>query len=49
MYKDHTFRLVITAILPQHGCIFRGEEVSRFTQWLGQFPVGADYFYPDLA
>ncbi|HMX92911.1 MAG TPA: hypothetical protein PLY42_16190, partial [Nitrospira sp.] len=41
--------LPITAILPQHGCIFRGDEVSRFTQWLGKLPVGADYFYPDLA
>lgn len=41
--------LPITAILPQHGCIFRGEEVSRFTQWLSKLPVGADYFYPDVA
>lgn len=39
----------IHAILPQHGCIFRGEEVSRFFQWLATLPVGADYLYPNVA
>ncbi len=42
-------KLPITAILPQHGCIFRGDEVSRFMQWLGRLPVGADYLYPNVA
>lgn len=39
----------ITAMLPQHGSIFRGDEVSRFSTWLHQLPVGADYLYPDVA
>ncbi|WP_455377305.1 oxygen-binding di-iron domain-containing protein [Petrachloros mirabilis] len=39
----------ITAILPQHGCIFRNEEVPRFLDWLGRLPVGADYLYPNVA
>jgi flavorubredoxin len=38
----------IHAILPQHGCIFRGEEVTRFLQWLSALPVGADYLYPNV-
>ncbi len=38
----------INAILPQHGCVFRGEEASRFLQWLAALPVGADFLYPDV-
>ncbi len=42
-------KLPITAMLPQHGCLFRGEEVPRFMHWLGGLPVGADYLYPNVA
>lgn len=42
-------RFRITAMLPQHGSSFRGEEVTRFFQWLGQLPVGADYLYQHVA
>ncbi|MER3424445.1 MAG: MBL fold metallo-hydrolase [Nitrospiraceae bacterium] len=38
--------LPITAILPQHGAIFRGEEVQKFLQWLGSLPCGVDYLFP---
>ncbi len=35
----------ITALLPQHGSIFRGDEVGKFFRWLEQLPVGVDYLY----
>jgi flavorubredoxin len=38
----------ITALLPQHGAIFRQDEVSRFFTWLSQLPVGADYLYRNI-
>ncbi|RMH52364.1 MAG: MBL fold metallo-hydrolase [Zetaproteobacteria bacterium] len=34
--------LPIRAILPQHGAIFRGDEVGRFLDWLGSIDVGID-------
>ncbi len=37
--------LPIKAILPQHGSIFRGDEVSKFFRWLENLPVGVDYLY----
>lgn len=38
--------LPITAIVPQHGPIFRGEEAQKYIRWLSQLPVGVDYLYP---
>ncbi len=40
--------VTIQAMVPQHGCIFRGEEVSRFFRWLERLTVGADYLYADI-
>ncbi len=40
--------LSIQAIVPQHGAIFRGEEVGRYLHWLSQLPVGVDYLYPTV-
>ena len=37
--------LPIQAVVPQHGAIFRGEEVARFFNWLRQISVGVDYLY----
>jgi flavorubredoxin len=37
--------LPITAILPQHGSMFRGDEVAKFLRWSEQLPVGVDYLY----
>lgn len=37
--------LPIKAIVPQHGVIYRGEEVAKFLQWLGALPCGVDYLY----
>ena len=37
--------LPIKGLLPQHGSIFRGDEVSKFFRWLEQLPVGVDYLY----
>jgi len=39
--------LPITAILPQHGAIFRGEEVGHFLDWLGTLDVGSDFMFAD--
>ena len=36
----------ITAILPQHGAILRGDEVYKYFQWLGTLPCGVDYLFP---
>lgn len=38
----------ITALLPQHGAIFRQAEVARYFAWLSHLPVGADYLYRDM-
>ena len=35
--------LPITAMLPQHGQIFRGEEVQRFMAWFATLPCGVDF------
>jgi flavorubredoxin len=40
--------LPIQAVLPQHGVMFRGEEVARYFHWLRQLPVGVDYLYPGI-
>jgi len=37
--------LPIQAVVPQHGVIFRGEEVARYFHWLRQISVGVDYLY----
>lgn len=37
--------LPIQAVVPQHGAIFRGEEVARYFHWLRQISVGVDYLY----
>jgi len=37
--------LQIRGLLPQHGSIFRGDEVGKFFRWLEQLPVGVDYLY----
>ncbi|MFQ5485131.1 MAG: MBL fold metallo-hydrolase [Desulfobacterales bacterium] len=39
--------LPITAILPQHGHLFRGDEVQRFLQWFEVLPCGVDFLYPE--
>jgi len=39
--------LPITAMLPQHGHIFRGSEVSQFLDWFETLPCGVDYLYPE--
>jgi flavorubredoxin len=38
--------LPIKAIVPQHGVIYRGEEVQQFLQWFGALPCGVDYLFP---
>lgn len=38
--------LQIQAIVPQHGVIYRGEEVRKFLHWLGALPCGVDYLFP---
>jgi flavorubredoxin len=38
--------LPIKAIVPQHGVLYRGEEVQKFLQWLGALPCGVDYLFP---
>lgn len=38
--------LPIKAIVPQHGVIYRGDEVHKFFQWLGALPCGVDYLFP---
>jgi flavorubredoxin len=38
--------LPIKAIVPQHGVIYRGEEVRQFLQWLGALPCGVDFLFP---
>ncbi|MDX8388861.1 MAG: MBL fold metallo-hydrolase [Mariprofundaceae bacterium] len=42
-------KLPITAILPQHGHIFRGDEVHHFLKWFEVLPCGIDYLYPEKA
>lgn len=39
--------LPITAMLPQHGQIFRGEEVQRFMDWFATLPCGVDFLYAE--
>lgn len=39
--------LPIKALVPQHGAIFRGNEVQKFLQWLGALPCGVDYLFPN--
>ncbi|MDX8409754.1 MAG: MBL fold metallo-hydrolase [Mariprofundales bacterium] len=39
--------LPIRAILPQHGAIFRGDEVSKLLDWLGAIDVGVDFMFGD--
>lgn len=41
--------LPITAMLPQHGQIFRGDEVRQFLDWFETLPCGIDYLYPEPA
>jgi len=41
--------LPITAMLPQHGQIFRGDEVHQFLDWFKTLPCGIDYLYPEPA
>ncbi len=38
--------LPVTAILPQHGQIFRNGEVQQFLDWFEVLPCGVDYLYP---
>ncbi len=38
--------LPITAIVPQHGAILRGEETKTFLKWLEALPCGVDYLFP---
>lgn len=35
-------RMHIDALVPQHGCIFRGPEVKRFLDWFGSLKCGID-------
>ncbi|MDX8404392.1 MAG: hypothetical protein R8K54_08305 [Mariprofundaceae bacterium] len=37
----------ITAMLPQHGHIFRDDEVRQFLKWFEVLPCGVDYLYPN--
>ena len=39
--------LPVQAILPQHGHIFRGDEVKRFFEWFKVLPCGVDFLYPE--
>ncbi|MDX8395587.1 MAG: MBL fold metallo-hydrolase [Mariprofundaceae bacterium] len=38
--------LPVAAILPQHGHIFRDDEVRQFLEWFKVLPCGIDYLYP---
>lgn len=38
--------LPITAIVPQHGAMLRGDEVHKYFRWLGALPCGVDYLFP---
>ena len=44
-FLDKLKGLEIKAILPQHGAIFRGEEIERYIDWISHLPVGVDYLY----
>jgi len=44
-FVDSVRDLPITAILPQHGAIFRGDEVGKFLDWISAIDVGADFMF----
>ncbi len=45
-FIDSVKELPITAMLPQHGALFRGDEVTRFLDWFGAIDVGIDAMFP---
>ena len=48
-FVNNVSLLPITAMLPQHGQIFRSNEVNRFFDWFKTLPCGIDYLYPEPA
>jgi len=45
-FTQQASKLPLTAILPQHGNIFRGNETDKFLKWFEVLPCGVDYLYP---
>ncbi len=44
-FVERVATLPIRAILPQHGAVFRGDEVQRFLDWLLTIDVGVDHLF----
>ncbi len=44
-FVDKARALPLTAMLPQHGQLFRGGEVQQFLDWFEVLPCGVDYLY----
>ncbi len=41
-WVDTVSKFDVQMIAPQHGAIFRGEDVNRFLNWLSELPCGVD-------